>query len=256
VPAQNQSRRKPRKERLDVLLVERGLAESRQRAQARILAGEVFVDGQKMTKAGAGVASDARIEIAGGKLRYASRAGLKLEGAFEDFGVDPAGKMCLDAGSSTGGFTDCLLQRGAKRVYAADVTTSQLAWKLQKDTRVVQIEKNVRYITPEDVSGPVELITLDLSFISVAKVLPQIAPLAKPGAEMLILVKPQFELERKDVGKGGLVRDAAQHRKAIERVRAAAEQAGWHVLGERASRITGADGNQEFFLHARLEPVE
>jgi 23S rRNA (cytidine1920-2'-O)/16S rRNA (cytidine1409-2'-O)-methyltransferase len=256
VPAQDQSKQKPKNERLDVLLVERGLAESRQRAQAQILAGDVFVDGQKVTKAGTSVAPEARIEITRSKLRYASRAGLKVEGALEDFGVDPAGKMCLDAGSSTGGFTDCLLQRGAKRVYAVDVTTNQLAWKLQKDERVVRIEKNVRYITPEDVGEPVELITFDLSFISVAKVLPQVAPLAKPGAEMLILVKPQFELERKDVGKGGIVRDAALHRKAIERVRAAAEQAGWRVLGERASRITGADGNQEFFLHARLEPVE
>lgn len=250
------SKTKTKKQRLDLLLVERGLAESRQRAQAQILAGEITVDGQKVTKAGTAIATDARIEISGEKLRYASRAGLKLEGALEDFGVDPAGKTCLDAGSSTGGFTDCLLQHGARRVYAVDVTVSQLAWKLQQDPRVHSIERNARYLTAGDVGEAVDLITLDLSFISVTKVLQPMAAIARPGAEMLILVKPQFELERKDVGKGGIVRDPALHRRAIESVREAAEKAGWRVLGERASRITGADGNQEFFLHARREAVE
>lgn len=254
VPSHN--RPKTQKKRLDVLLVERGLADSRSRAQAMILAGEVRAGGQKAEKAGAAIAVDAQIEITGEKLRYASRGGLKLEGALTDFGVDPAGKACLDAGASTGGFTDCLLQRGAKRVYALDVSTSQLAWKLAQDARVTRIEKNVRYLAPTDIGQAVDLATVDLSFISVAKVLPQIVAVLSPGGEMLILVKPQFELDRRDVGKGGIVRELALHEKAIERVRAAAEKVGLQVMGVRASRVRGAEGNQEFFLHARLKAVE
>jgi 23S rRNA (cytidine1920-2'-O)/16S rRNA (cytidine1409-2'-O)-methyltransferase len=237
-------------------MVERGLTESRQRAQALILAGSVCVEGQKVTKAGAPVAIDARIEITGAQLRYASRGGLKLEGALADFGVDPAGKTCLDAGASTGGFTDCLLQQGARRVYAVDVSVDQLDWKLAQDSRVVRIEKNVRYLTPEDLGETVDLVTLDLSFISVSKVLPQVAAVVRPGGEFLILVKPQFELERGEVGRGGIVRDPALHERAIERVRAAAEKSGLRVLGVCPSRITGAEGNQEFFVHARREALE
>jgi 23S rRNA (cytidine1920-2'-O)/16S rRNA (cytidine1409-2'-O)-methyltransferase len=246
---------KTENKRLDVLLVERGLAESRQRAQALILAGSVRVAGQKVTKAGTPVPVDGKIDITGAQLRYASRGGLKLEGALEDLGVDPAGKICLDAGSSTGGFTDCLLQRGARLVYAVDVSVDQLDWKLAQDTRVVQIEKNVRYLAPEDLKEPVDLLTLDLSFISVAKVLTQAGEVVRPGGEFLILVKPQFELERGDVGKGGIVRDPALHERAIARVRVAAEKVGLHVLGVRPSRITGAEGNQEFFVHARRESL-
>jgi 23S rRNA (cytidine1920-2'-O)/16S rRNA (cytidine1409-2'-O)-methyltransferase len=237
-------------------MVERGLTESRQRAQALILAGNVCVAGQKVTKAGAPVAADARIEITGAQPRYASRGGLKLEGALADFDVDPVSKTCLDAGASTGGFTDCLLQQGARRVYAVDVSVAQLDWKLAQDARVVQIEKNVRYLAPEDLEETVDLVTLDLSFISVAKVLPQVAAVVRPGGEFLILVKPQFELERGDVGKGGIVRDPALHERAIERVRAAAAKAGLQVLGVHSSRITGAEGNQEFFVHARRESLE
>ena len=243
--------RKTEKKRLDVLLVERGLAESRERAQALILAGQVRVEGQKRDKAGALVPVGASIEVVGGKLRYAGRGGLKLEGALEDFQVSVADKVCLDVGSSTGGFTDCLLQHGARHVYAVDVNVDQLAWKLQQDPRVVRVERNARYLRPEDLGEPVDLATVDVSFISATKLLPRVAAVAKPGAELLILVKPQFELERKDVGKGGIVRDPRLHERAIERVKAAAEEAGLRVEGVRPSRLPGAEGNVEFFLHAR-----
>jgi 23S rRNA (cytidine1920-2'-O)/16S rRNA (cytidine1409-2'-O)-methyltransferase len=250
-PANVKSHPKPERKRLDLLLVERGLAESRQRAQALILAGQARINGQRGEKAGALVAADARIEIAGGALRYASRAGAKLEGALEDFQVRCAEKICLDVGSSTGGFTDCLLQHGAARVYAVDVTVSQLAWKLQQDPRVVLVERNARYLKPGDIGAAAALITVDLSFISVTKVLPALVPLAQPGADFLILIKPQFELERGRVGKGGVVRDPRLHALASERVAAAAEQLGLEIGGVRASRLKGAEGNQEFFLHAR-----
>ncbi len=246
-------RSKTMKQRLDVALVERGLAESRQRAQAVILAGAVRIEGQRADKAGALVASDAIITVAGNNLRYASRGGLKLAGALEEFAIDPGGKICLDAGCSTGGFTDCLLQNGATRVYAVDVTTSQLAWKLQRDPRVLPIEVNVRYLEPGALGEPPSLVTADLSFISVAKVLPRLVKAAASRADFLILVKPQFELDRGDIGKGGIVRDPALHERAIARVREAATAAGLSVVGVRPSQVTGAEGNQEFFLHALLE---
>jgi 23S rRNA (cytidine1920-2'-O)/16S rRNA (cytidine1409-2'-O)-methyltransferase len=240
------------KKRLDVLIFERGLAESRQKAQAMLLAGSVRVNGQAAGKAGTATATDAAIEIVGDGLKYVGRGGLKLEGALEDFGVSPAGKVGLDAGSSTGGFTDCLLQNGAKRVFAVDVNMQQLDWKLQRNERVVRVEKNARYLLPEDVAERAELIVADVSFISVAKILPALIGVAEDGAIFLILVKPQFELERGEIGKGGIVRDPQLHQKAIERVREAAITAGLKVLGVRASRVAGAEGNQEFFLHARL----
>ena len=237
--------------RLDVLLVERGLAPSRERAQAMLLAGNVRVNGKRMDKPGTRLAADAQVEIAGETQRYSSRGGLKLEGALEDFGVAPQDKTCLDVGSSNGGFTDCLLQHGARRVYAVDVTISQLDWKLQKDPRVVTIERNARYLKPEDVGELVDLVTMDVSFISVTKVLPAIVPITKPGADFLVLIKPQFELEKQQVGKGGVVRDAALHEKAVANVTAAAAALGLEIAGVRASHITGTEGNQEFFLHAR-----
>ena len=242
---------KPGKARLDVLLVERGLAPSRERAQALLLAGQVRVNGAPAEKAGTQVATDSRIEVVGETLRYASRGGLKLEGALEDFGVSPQDKVCLDAGSSTGGFTDCLLQHGARRVYAVDVTIGQLDWKLQQDSRVVTIERNARYLKQEDIGEAVDLVVVDVSFISVAKILPAIVPIASKGADFLILIKPQFELQKSDVGRGGIVRDAALHEKAIEGVRHAAAEAGLEIAGVKPSRITGSEGNQEFFLHAR-----
>jgi 23S rRNA (cytidine1920-2'-O)/16S rRNA (cytidine1409-2'-O)-methyltransferase len=242
---------KTEKTRLDVLLVERGLAPSRERAQAMLLAGNVRVNGKPMDKPGTRLAADALIELAGESMRYSSRGGLKLEGALEDFGVTAQDKTCLDVGSSTGGFTDCLLQHGASRVYAVDVTVNQLDWKLQKDARVVTIERNARYLKAEDVGELVDLVTMDVSFISVTKVLPAIAPLAKAGGYFLILVKPQFELEKRQVGKGGIVRDSALREKAVANVVATANALGLETVGVRPSRITGTEGNQEFFLHAR-----
>lgn len=242
---------KPGKGRLDVLLVERGLAPSRERAQAILLAGQVRVNGAKMEKAGSQVAVDARIEVVGETLRYASRGGLKLEGALDDFGVNPRDRICLDVGSSTGGFTDCLLQRGARKVYAVDVSIDQLDWKLRQDPRVVKVERNARYLRADDIAESPVLIVMDVSFISVTKILPAIAAIALAGTDFLILIKPQFELERRDVGKGGIVRDEGPREKAVERVRAAAAGAGLEILGVQPSHVTGAEGNQEYFLHAR-----
>lgn len=237
-----------------MLLVERGLAPSRERARAILLAGQVRVAGARADKPGTQVAKDAAIEIVGDTLRYSSRAGLKLEGALEDFGISIAGKICLDIGSSTGGFTDCLLQHGAAKIYAVDVTIDQLDWKLRKDPRVHTIECNARHLRAEDIGGPVDFVTIDVSFISVAKILPAVTEAAGPAAEFVILVKPQFELEKSAVGKGGIVRDEAAQSRAIEQVKNAALSVGLEILGERPSRVRGAEGNQEFFLHARRKP--
>jgi 23S rRNA (cytidine1920-2'-O)/16S rRNA (cytidine1409-2'-O)-methyltransferase len=242
---------KPGRKRLDQLLVELGLAETRQRAQALILAGVVRVDGQRVDKSGTMIKAGARVEIAGEGLKYASRGGLKLEGVLEDTGLDVEGRAALDTGASTGGFTDCLLQRGARHVWAVDVTPEQLDWKLRRDERVTPVGRNARELRFEDIGEPVDLVTVDLSFISVTKALPALVPLAKPGADFLILVKPQFELERGQVGSGGIVRDPALRERAVEKVRAAAEALGLEILGVYPSRITGAGGNQEYFLHAR-----
>lgn len=249
------SKPKTAKKRLDLLVVERGLAESREKAQAMILAGEVRVNGERGTKAGAQIVQDARIEVSGSAAKYASRGGLKLEGALEDFAIEVGGKICMDVGASTGGFTDCLLQHGATRVYAVDVTPQQIAWRLAQDPRVTQIKANARALRPEQIAGRVDLVTVDVSFISVAKVLPAVVTAAGANAEYLILVKPQFELDRGDVGRGGIVRDAALHERAVERVRQAVQATGLDVLGVRPSRLPGAEGNQEFFLHARTRAV-
>jgi 23S rRNA (cytidine1920-2'-O)/16S rRNA (cytidine1409-2'-O)-methyltransferase len=245
-----------RRKRLDLLLVERGLAGTPQKALAMILAGEVRVNGARANKAGVAVATDARIDVIGRAQKFASRGGFKLEGALEDFSLDPAGRVCLDLGASTGGFTDCLLQRGASRVYAVDVNVSQLAWKLQQDPRVIRIERNARELRRTDIPESIDLVTADVSFISVTKVLAPACSVARPGADFLILVKPQFELRREDVGPGGIVLDAALHEKAIEMVRNAAEAAGLECSGVRPSRLPGAEGNQEYFLHARKKTIE
>jgi 23S rRNA (cytidine1920-2'-O)/16S rRNA (cytidine1409-2'-O)-methyltransferase len=244
------SKLKSGKKRLDVLVVEKGLAESREKAQAMILAGEVRVNGARSEKAGTQIPADARIEISGTSAKYASRAGFKLEGALEDFGVVVTGKTCLDVGSSTGGFTDCLLQHGAAQVYAIDVTPQQMAWKLQQDPRVTRMKENARNLRAGQIPEPPDLVTLDVSFISAAKVLAAVVAAAGPGAEYLILVKPQFELDRKDIGAGGIVRDASLHKEAVARVREAAIAAGLTVGEVRPSKLAGAEGNQEFFQHA------
>jgi 23S rRNA (cytidine1920-2'-O)/16S rRNA (cytidine1409-2'-O)-methyltransferase len=242
---------KTERKRLDLLLVERGLAESQQDAQAMILAGEVRVNGVAVQKAGMPVAIDAHIEIKSRQLKYASRGGLKLESALRDFAIDPTGLVCLDVGASTGGFTDCLLQRGAHRVYAVDVNIAQLAWKLQQDPLVFPVKCNARALSRKDVAELVDLVVADVSFISVCKILRPALLCAKPNADFLILIKPQFELPRADVATGGIVHDVRLHEKAVASVRKCAEDAGLTILDVLPSRLTGAEGNQEYFLHAR-----
>ena len=248
-------KQKANRKRLDFLLVERGVAESSQKATAMILAGEVLVDGQPAGKAGAPVAADARVEVTSRAQKFVSRGGTKLEGALADFSIDPTGRVCLDIGSSHGGFTDCLLQHGAKRVYAVDVNVEQLDWKLRKDPRVIRIERNARELHVEDVADGVDLVVIDVSFISVCKVIAPAQSLAKPSADLLILIKPQFELRREEIGKGGIVRDQALHEKAIIAVREFAESIGLACGGVRPSHLLGAEGNQEYFLHARKKAL-
>jgi 23S rRNA (cytidine1920-2'-O)/16S rRNA (cytidine1409-2'-O)-methyltransferase len=244
-------KRKTPRTRLDNLVVARGLASNAQKAQAMILAGEVFVNGARVSTSGTPIAEDALVEINSREQRFASRGGFKLEGALRDFHVDPADKVCLDVGSSTGGFTDCLLQHGATRVYAVDVTVDQIAWKLRQDARVLRIERNARQLNSHDIPEPVDLITVDVSFISAGKILLPAAGVAKEGASFLILVKPQFELNRDEISPGGIVADAVLHEKAISIVKQAAASAHLECLGLQPSQLTGAEGNQEYFLHAR-----
>ena len=238
------------KVRLDRLLVERGLAESREKAQALIMAGEVFIDGQKAAKPGQTVAPEARIEVAG-RLPYVSRGGLKLAAALDHWGIVPQGKVCLDVGASTGGFSDVLLQRGAARVHAVDVGAGQIDWKIRQDARVALHERlNARLMRFEDIGEAVDLAACDVSFISVTLVLPAVIPVLKPDGEMVILVKPQFEVGKGQVGKGGIVRDAELQQGACRRVEDAAAQAGFRTeLIE--SPILGTEGNREFLLYAR-----
>ena len=239
---------KPRR-RLDQLLVDRQLVETREKARALILSGSVLVNGQKADKAGHAVEMDAAIELLE-RPKYVSRGGIKLEAALETFHIDVMGCVCLDVGSSTGGFTDCLLQHGAARVYAIDVGTAQLDWKLRNDPRVVVREQvNARYLSREHVPEPVDVAVCDVSFISVTMILPVLPGLLTENGEIVILVKPQFELERRQVGKGGIVRDPDLHQIACRKVEEAV-----HALGFRSdtipSPIPGAEGNREFLLHA------
>ena len=247
---------KPARKRLDLLLVERGCADSPQKAMAMILAGEVQLDGQRVEKAGMPVAEDARIEIISRRQKFVSRGGTKLEGALEDFAIEPAGCVCLDIGASNGGFTDCLLQHGAERVYAVDVNVEQLDWKLRQNPRVIPIERNARELRAQDLPESVGLVVIDVSFISVRKVIAPAVALAKPGAGFLILIKPQFELRREAIGHGGIVKDQKLHDQAIRIVRKCVESVGPHCLGVRPSHLLGAEGNQEYFLHARKKTLE
>lgn len=243
--------------RLDKLVVERGLAPSREKARALIMTGQIEVDGQRADKAGKQIPADARIEQTGEPPRYVSRGGIKLEGALADFSLNPAGKVCLDIGSSTGGFTDCLLQHGAARVHAVDVGKGQLDWKLRQDPRVAVHEGlNARYLRPEDLGEPVDWVTIDVAFISATKILPAAMQCMHEGAVILLLVKPQFELTREKVGKGGIVREPGLHEEAVEAVRRAVAALGLEEAGVRPSRLPGAEGNQEFFLCARKPIVE
>jgi 23S rRNA (cytidine1920-2'-O)/16S rRNA (cytidine1409-2'-O)-methyltransferase len=247
---------KASRKRLDLLLVERGCAGSPQKAMAMILAGEVQVDGQRVEKAGMPVAEDARIEITSRLQKFVSRGGTKLAGALEDFAIEPAGCVCLDIGSSNGGFTDCLLQRGAVRVYAVDVNVEQLDWKLRQNPRVVPIARNARELRVEDLPESVDIVVIDVSFISVRKVIAPAMAAAKPRADFLILIKPQFELRREEIGSGGIVRDQKLHDKAILAVRESVASVGLEYLGVRPSHLLGAEGNQEYFLHARKKTLE
>lgn len=242
------------KERADQLLVARGLADSRSRAQALILAGAVFSGERRVTKAGELVAGDAPLEVRGRDHPWVSRGGVKLDHGLSHFGIDPAGAIALDVGSSTGGFTDVLLSRGAARVYAVDVGTNQLAWKLRQDPRVVVHEKtNARNLDRAIVPDPVDLVVCDASFIGLAKVLGAALGLARVGAALVALVKPQFEAGREEVGKGGVVRDPLVHRRVCDAAAAWVESQGWRVLGVTPSPITGPEGNVEFLLGAVKE---
>lgn len=238
------------KERLDVLLIERGFFESREKAKAVIMAGEVFVNGQREDKAGSKFAKDADIEVKGKLLKYVSRGGLKLEKAVEVYGIDLVDKVCIDIGSSTGGFTDCMLQHGAVLVYAIDVGTNQLAWKLREDPRVVSMEKtNIRYVTEEQLPKKADFSSVDVSFISLTKVLPSAICLLKEGAEMVCLIKPQFEAGREKVGKKGVVRDFAVHREVIEMVVNFSIELNFLIKGLTFSPVKGPEGNIEYLLY-------
>jgi 23S rRNA (cytidine1920-2'-O)/16S rRNA (cytidine1409-2'-O)-methyltransferase len=239
------------KTRLDVLLVERDLAESRSKAQALILAGQILVDGQKVEKPGSPVSLRSQLRILGEPARFVSRAGLKLDGALEHSRVEVNGKICLDIGASTGGFTDCLLQRGAGKVFAVDAGTNQLDWKIRQDPRVVSLEKtNARHLRFDQIGTLVDLMVMDVSFISATLILPAVPPLLDRHAEALVLVKPQFEAGKGLVGKGGIVRDPALQQEAVARVSRKLLELGFTQLSSHPSILAGAEGNQEFFVHA------
>jgi 23S rRNA (cytidine1920-2'-O)/16S rRNA (cytidine1409-2'-O)-methyltransferase len=239
----------PARKRIDRVLVERGLIESRERAARRIMAGEVLVDGQRVDKVGALVSPTAFIEIVG-RSRYVSRGGDKLEHALQHFGVNVAGQICIDIGASTGGFTDCLLQAGAERVYAVDVGPSQLDARLRRDERVIVMEhSNARSLDPRIFSDLPSIAAVDVAFISLEKILPAVFSVLTPRGQVIALVKPQFEVGRGAVGKGGVVRDPEQHRAVVARLARYSILRGWHVLGVTASPLRGPKGNREFFLH-------
>ena len=238
------------KDRLDVLLVKRGLAESREKAKAVIMSGIVYVDGQKEDKAGQTFRDTANIEVRGSTLKYVSRGGLKLEKAMECFDVSVKDKVCMDIGASSGGFTDCMLQNGAKKVYAVDVGHGQLAWKLRNDTRVVVMEKtNIRYVKPEDIGESIDFASIDVSFISLSKVLPAAYNLLSERGEIVALIKPQFEAGREKVGKKGVVREKSTHIEVIQNCFAYAKENGFFVRELEFSPVKGPEGNIEYLYH-------
>ena len=245
------------KQRLDLLMTERGLCDSRSRAQALIMSGAVFVDGQKCDKAGTPVADDAAVEVRGETCPFVSRGGLKLEKALREFGVDPTGYVCSDSGASTGGFTDCLLQKGAKKVFAIDVGYGQLAWALRTDPRVVCMERtNIRYVTPEDLGEPLDLSVVDVSFISLRLVLPAVQKLLKPTGQVVCLIKPQFEAGKDKVGKKGVVREKSTHVEVLEQFLGLADELGFTVRNLTFSPVKGPEGNIEFLGHLSMQPAD
>lgn len=250
-PDPRQEPGKPTKQRLDQLLVDRGLVESRTRAQALILAGRVYSGEKRLDKAGASLAIDTALTLRGQDHPWVSRGGLKLDHALKLFSIDPAGRIALDVGASTGGFTDVLLAHGAAKVYAVDVGRGQMHWRLQTDPRVLRLDGvNARHLSRAQIPDPVSLIVCDASFIGLETVLPTPLSLAEPGAQLVALIKPQFEVGRERVGKGGVVRDPALHEETCLRIEAWLERLGWRVLGRAPSPITGAEGNVEFLVAA------
>ena len=245
------------KKRLDVLLTEQGYADTRSKAQAIIMAGLVYVNGQKADKPGVSYEETVQLEVRGETCPYVSRGGLKLEKALRDFGVDVHGFVCSDSGASTGGFTDCLLQQGAKKVFAIDVGYGQLDWKIRSDERVVVMERtNIRYVTPEDLGEPLDLSVIDVSFIGLEIVLPTIKNLLKPGqGQVLCLIKPQFEAGKENVGKKGVVRDPAIHKMVLDNFVALVKRLGFAILGLTFSPVKGPEGNIEFLGHLTLADV-
>ena len=245
------------KERLDVLLVKRNLASSREKAKAIIMSGNVFVDGQREDKAGTSFSEEVQIEVRGHALPYVSRGGLKLEKAMKNFDVSMEGKVCTDVGSSTGGFTDCMLQNGAVKVFAIDVGHGQLDWKLRQDERVVCMEKtNIRYVQPEDLGEPIDFSSIDVSFISLTKVLLPIRNYLKENGEFVALIKPQFEAGREKVGKKGVVKEKSTHIEVIEKVTDYAVSIGFEVAALEFSPIKGPEGNIEYLVHLKKRPEE
>jgi 23S rRNA (cytidine1920-2'-O)/16S rRNA (cytidine1409-2'-O)-methyltransferase len=245
------------KKRLDVLLTEQGYADTRSKAQAIIMAGQVYVNGQKADKPGISYEETVQLEVRGDVCPYVSRGGLKLEKALRDFGVKPDGYVCSDSGASTGGFTDCLLQQGAKKVFAIDVGYGQLDWKIRSDERVVVMERtNIRYVTPEDLGEPLDLSVIDVSFISLSIVLPAIKNLLKPTGQVLCLIKPQFEAGRDKVGKKGVVREPETHKEVLDSFVSLADTLGFTILGLTFSPVKGPEGNIEFLGHLTLEDKE
>ena len=243
------------KERLDVLVTQQGLAPSREKAKALIMAGEVLVDGQREDKPGTTFPDTVKITIKGNPIPFVSRGGLKLDKAVKHFGLDLKGKTCMDVGSSTGGFTDCMLQNGAVKVYSVDVGHGQLDWKLRNDPRVVCMERtNIRYVVPEDIQEAPEFVSIDVSFISLTKVLPPVKNLMADTAEMVCLIKPQFEAGREKVGKKGVVRDPKVHLEVIEMVMEFAASQGFLLLHLEFSPIKGPEGNIEYLLHLKKTP--
>ena len=245
------------KKRLDVLLTERLYAETRSKAQAIIMSGNVYVNGQKADKPGMSFEETVDIEVRGAVCPYVSRGGLKLEKALRDFGVKPEGYVCSDSGASTGGFTDCLLQQGASKVFAIDVGYGQLDWKIRSDERVVVMERtNIRYVTPEDLGEPLDLSVIDVSFISLKIVLPTIKTLLKPTGQVLCLIKPQFEAGKDKVGKKGVVREPETHKEVLDGFVALANELDFKILGLTFSPVKGPEGNIEFLGHLSLDNVE
>ena len=245
------------KKRLDVLLTEQGYADSRSKAQAIIMSGQVYVNGQKADKPGVSYEETVGLEVRGAVCPSVSRGGLKLDKALRDFGVKPVDYVCSDSGASTGGFTDCLLQQGARKVFAIDVGYGQLDWKIRSDERVVVMERtNIRYVTPEDLGEPLDLSVIDVSFISLKIVLPTIKTLLKSTGQVLCLIKPQFEAGKEKVGKKGVVREKSTHKEVLDNFVALADELGFKILGLTFSPVKGPEGNIEFLGHLSLDAVE